>query len=677
MTLTTQQKVLTIVGVLLSMFLAALDQTVVATAGPDIQRALHIDASLYTWITTAYVVASTVLVPVYGKLSDLYGRKLILVIGVVIFLVASALCGLSQTTGQLLFFRALQGAGSASVFTSAFAVVADLFTPAQRGKMSGLFGSVFGVSSLIGPLLGGFITDHFGWHWVFFINLPLGALALTFIALRMPPLKPVERRAAKVDLPGVALLIGGTVPLLVGLSLGRPEVRAGEVGFTWTSWQELSLLGAGVAGVAAFIWWELRARDPLVDLRLFKEPGVRWGSAAVFVMGGAFLTPMVFLPLFMVNVVGVTATASGLTISPLVLGVVAGNVLSGQLVSRFGRAKLLMVTSLIILLAGFAILAFTLQPASTQGEVTLRMIVVGLGLGPSIPLYTLAIQNSVEPRQIGATTSMVTFLRQMGSSVGLAIVGSFFATALSAQLAASMGAATAGLPPSMVQRFSARGAAGDGEGGGAQQQFDAQKVKRQVREQLEGAKTVARKALAGDALAAVLVAQSELADERLKATAAAGGVKKQVAAQFEAAWARVEQAAQSPGQWKALLEGKELPAAVLAELVDIPPSSLADAASRAGVLAGVKQGLDAAQAQAEERALSEAVAGVERGIDEALPRIDAAIDAVSLALKASFTAAIRRVYELALVVTLLALLFTLLMPQRPMRVSAVPAPVAE
>ncbi|MEW5740271.1 MAG: MFS transporter, partial [Myxococcota bacterium] len=212
--LTRQQKVLTLAGMLLAMFLAALDQTVVATAGPDIQRSLGIEPSLYTWITTAYLVSSTVLVPVYGKLSDLYGRRRIIVLGVVIFLVGSVACGLSRTTGQLILFRALQGVGSASIFTSAFAVVADLFTPRERGKYSGIFGAVFGISSLVGPLLGGLITDSVGWHWVFFINVPLGAVALAFILLRMPALRPVEGRRGAVDVVGAVLLALGAVPLL-------------------------------------------------------------------------------------------------------------------------------------------------------------------------------------------------------------------------------------------------------------------------------------------------------------------------------------------------------------------------------------------------------------------------------------------------------------------------------
>ena len=272
--LTSSQKRQALVGMLLAMFLSALDQTVVSTAGPDMQRTLDIDASLYTWITTGYLVSSTVLVPVYGKLSDLYGRKRIVVFGVGLFLVASGLCGLSQTTGQLIFFRVLQGAGSASIFTSAFAVVADLFPPSERGRYTGLFGAVFGISSLVGPLLGGFITDSFGWHWVFFINLPIGAVALTFILLRMPPLQPRLEVRPRIDVLGAVLLAVGVVPLLVALTFGRFEVLPGAFGYLWTDWHILTPLAVSALGLISFGWWQLRAPEPLVDLRLFKRPAV-------------------------------------------------------------------------------------------------------------------------------------------------------------------------------------------------------------------------------------------------------------------------------------------------------------------------------------------------------------------------------------------------------------------
>lgn len=675
--LTRQQKVLTLAGMLLAMFLAALDQTVVATAGPDIQKALAIEPSLYTWITTAYLVASTVLVPVYGKLSDTYGRRRIVVIGVLIFLFGSVACGLSKTTEQLIFFRAVQGVGSASIFTSAFAVVADLFSPRERGKYSGIFGAVFGVSSLVGPLLGGFITDTVGWHWVFFINVPLGAIALTFIALRMPALKPRERKGP-VDVVGALLLALGAVPLLVALSMGRPTVRPGETGFEWLSAPELGLFAVALVGVVAFVWWERRVTSPLIDFGLFKSPMVTWGSATVFVLGGAFLTPMVFLPLFMVNVVGVTATASGLTISPLVMGVVAGNVLSGQLVARLGRYKGIMLVSLVLLAGGFAVMALTLTPSSTQAEVTAKMVLLGIGLGPTIPLYTIAIQNAVPLQQLGVATSMVTFFRQMGSTVGLALVGSLFGSTLAHELDVRMAAATKDLPPALVDRFRAGRAGTPEEGGPAQGRFDAEQVKQKLGAQLDGAKAVAKRALEGDALAAALVAQSPLADERLKTVAAAGGVKAQVSKSFEPLRARIGQAAESPETWAALQASTELPPELQKQVQQVPASVMADPETRKNALWGLRIAVDAVQAVAEQRAVSRVVGEVDQAIDAGKAKLFAAVDAVAAAMKAAFTEAIRLVFFVALALALLGFALTLMLPQLPLRASSgPPVPVAE
>lgn len=676
--LTTQQKVLTLAGMLLAMFLAALDQTVVATAGPDIQKSLAIEPSLYTWITTAYLVASTVLVPVYGKLSDLYGRRRIVVLGIVIFLAGSMACGLSKTTEQLIFFRAVQGVGSASIFTSAFAVVADLFTPRERGKYSGVFGAVFGVSSLVGPLLGGLITDTVGWHWVFFINLPLGVVALAFILLRMPPLKPAGGRRGAVDVVGALLLAAGAVPLLLALSLGRPTVRPGEVGFEWRSAPELGLFAAALVGLGAFIWWERRAKEPLMDFSLFRAPMVSWGSATVFVMGGAFLTPMVFLPLFLVNVVGVSATASGLTVSPLVLGVVAGNVLSGQLVSRLGRYKVLMLSALALLSAAFVMMALTLTSSSTQREVTAKMVLLGLGLGPTIPLYTIAIQNAVPLPKLGVATSMITFFRQMGSTVGLAVVGSLFGATLAHELDARLPEATKGLPPAMVQRFTQGPSGTNAEGSLGQGHFDAAAVKVRLDEQLDGAKAVARKALGGDALAAAMVEQSALADARLKAAVKDGGVKEQVRTTFGALRARISAASESPEAWAALQAAADVPQPVKGELVKVPASAMASPQSRGAALFGLKLVVDLAQAVAEQAALAGAMAQVDRAIDEAKPGLHAAVDAVDQALKEAFTRAIRVVFEVELLLALLAFLLTLKVPQLALRsTSSPPLPVAE
>jgi EmrB/QacA subfamily drug resistance transporter len=426
------------VAALLGLLLAALDQTIVATAGPTIAKDLHIEPSLYVWITTAYLVASTVLVPLWGKLSDLYGRKPILIAGMSIFLLGSVLCGVAQSTLQLILFRAVQGIGSASLFTNAFAVVADLFAPAERGKYQGMFGGVFGLSSVLGPLVGGFLTDHVGWHWVFFVNLPIGALAIGFAATNMPLLRRPRSGPATLDIAGAIALMIGVVPLLLALSLGRGAHSPSTAGWLWGSWQILSLFAVAAVGIASFVAIERRAKEPLLDLQLFRNKVFALGNAAAFTSGLAFLSAIVFLPLFMVNVVGMSATRSGLTTMPLTFGIVAANVSAGQIVARLGRYKPVIVASLVILIGAFALLGFTLTTDSTQAGVSLKMVLLGLGLGPSIPLFTLAIQNAVEVRQIGVATSTATFSRQMGATIGIAIIGTVFASTLATQMRARL-----------------------------------------------------------------------------------------------------------------------------------------------------------------------------------------------------------------------------------------------
>ncbi|WP_164010848.1 MDR family MFS transporter [Pyxidicoccus trucidator] len=478
---TRAQKVFTMLGALLGLLLAALDQTIVATAGPAIQADLRIPASHYAWLTTSYMVASTMMVPVWGKLSDLLGRRTVLAVGILIFLAGSFLCGVARSTLALILFRAVQGLGSAALFTAALAVVADLFEPRERGKYQGLFGAVFGLSSVVGPLVGGFITDHLGWHWVFFINLPVGAVALALVLLRMPKLRPEGAGQGGLDLPGAGALAMAVVPLLLALSMGRSDGGA----WAWSSWRILGLFALAVVGTAMFLRLEAHAKEPLLDLKLFRLRAFSTGNAAVFIIGAVFLSGVVFLPLFMVNVVGLSATRSGLTITPLTLGVVAGNVLSGQLVSKLGRYKVLLLGSLVLLVVGFAVMGFTLTPDSTQAEVTAKMVLVGLGLGPSIPLFTMAIQNAVPPQRIGVATSAATFFRQLGMTMGVALLGTVFAATLSSELGARMPAATAGLPESVRAQVAVATPGTSGEGAPAGGSFQAGEVKARLRTEFD------------------------------------------------------------------------------------------------------------------------------------------------------------------------------------------------
>ena len=747
--LTQQQITFTLIGAFLGVLLAALDQTIVATAAPTIQKVLNIDNSLYSWITTAYLVFSTVMVPVWGKLSDIYGRKPILLIGIVIFLLGSVLCGLSNNAEFLIISRAIQGLGSASLFTSALAIIADIIPAQDRGKYSGLFGAVFGISSVVGPLVGGFLTDNVSWQSIFYVNIPVGAIALTFIITRMPNLNLAKLKPT-IDYLGVVTLTVAVIPLLLALSLGKTSVAPGQLGFLWGSTEILGLFALSIVGLIAFIFTENSAKDPILDLSLFKIPTFTIGNMAAFVIGMGFLGAFVFLPLFMQNVVGVSATSSGFAGIPLVIGLVVGNVLSGQLVSRFGRYKPLMLVGLVIMVSAFALTGFTLTAHSTFWEVFAKMVVMGLGLGPSIPLFTLAIQNAVVPQKIGVATASATFFRQMGSTIGVAILGSVFANVFSNNLTPSIAAIKAELPAAMQSQFSFSGSGGSGEGG-ARKAFNAADLKATISKKLDDTSALftaavqnndleALKKLASsdqtpadqkvqleaavtaggfqnylknqiaaqkeqitkairdnDPVAVKAVLENPQTPAQLKTVLQSGGVAASVKAGFNAQYQAIAGAINSgkPEALKALLANPQLPAPLKAQLSSIPAAALANPGARVGILAGIKKGMDAAQAAAIVQATQGALAGVNKGLEtaqatatkaildkaltsmsDAKAKILPAIDKVSDALKESFTAGITTVYKLGILIALLALLITAFIPELPLRAGARHAPAA-
>ncbi len=681
--LTQQEKTFTLIGALLGLLLAALDQTIVATAGPAIQKDLNIEQSLYTWITTAYLVTSTMMVPIYGKLSDIYGRKPILLIGIGIFLAGSVLCGLSSAPWMIIASRAVQGLGSAALFTSAFAIISDIFPPAVRGRYTGLFGAVFGLSSVIGPLAGGFLTDNFSWHWVFYVNLPIGAIALAFIISKMPKLQ-LSQSKPTIDFLGAFLLLITVVPLLLALSLGKTTITPGETGFLWGSWQILGMFAVSLVGLIAFLITEQRVKDPILDLKLFNIRTFAIGNLAAFVLGAGFLAGIVFLPLFMVIVVGLSATNSGLTIMPLTFGIVAGNIVSGQLVSRIGRYKPLMLIALVLLMVAFVVMGFTLTPTSTQLEVTLKMILVGIGLGPSIPLYTLAIQNAVPPQSIGVATSSATFFRQMGSTIGVAILGTVFATTLANETKPRIAAATASLPAAMRDQFSASG----GSEGSSARNFDATKIKAtataNISKAFDDQKATLTAAIRDNDPAAIkTLLESPQTPDQLKVALQGGGIAASVKAGFAAQYRAISGVINSgnPQAFQALLANPQLPAALKANLQKIPPQALANPQARAGILAQIKSGMDAAEASAASQATQAALDGASKALDTAkastLQSASDAIDKVGTAIKEAFTIAISQVYRIGVLIALLAFLITAFIPELPLRKTNSFAPPAE
>ena len=406
--------VLAVAGLMLALFLVALDQTVVGTALPKIIADLN-GFEHYAWVTTAYLLASTAMIPVIGKLGDIYGRKWFIIAGVVIFLTASALCGAAWGMTELILFRGLQGLGAGMIFSNIFTSVADIFPdPARRAKYQGVFFSVFALTSVIGPTMGGWITDNLSWRWVFYINLPLGVFSL--FALPVVLRQSTRRPGVKIDYLGAATITASVVSLLLALSW------VGE-GYDWDATRVV--IGFVVAGIlfATFIPVELRATEPLIPLSLFKSRV--FGSAALlmFMVGIGMFGIILYTPLFVQGVLGKTATGSGTVLTPLVLSMTAMGVICGQLIARVKRIKPFMIAGSIVMTFGVYLLT-TLDVDSTQRTVAFYLMVTGLGLGPLMPSATLSVQSTVEKKLLGVATSATQFIRSLGSTVGTAVIGS-------------------------------------------------------------------------------------------------------------------------------------------------------------------------------------------------------------------------------------------------------------
>lgn len=443
-----RETLLTMMGVLLVMLLAALDQTIVATALPRIIADLN-GFDQYTWVTTAYLLTSTVMVPIYGKLSDIYGRKPIFMIGVVLFLAGSALSGASQSMVQLILFRGFQGIGAGALMPIALTVVGDLFTPRERGKWQGITGAVFGLASILGPTLGGWISDNFTWRWIFYVNLPVGIVALLVLIFLMPTLRAKSRNST-IDYIGCALIALGTVPVLLGLTW------AGTT-YPWGSWQVLGLIGGGMFVLVLFalyeIWLERKNSQPLLEPSLFKSSIFSVSSLVTVIFGMGLFGSVSFIPLFVQGVIGGSATNSGIILMPLMLAAMVSSVFAGQLVSRFGRYKWLTILSMFITLGGTYLL-FRLDVHSSSTDILIAMVVLGFGMGVGMSLYTLIVQNAL-PRKMAQATSALTFFRQIGATVGLAVMGSLMVSAFPSAFTAALPAAvTKVLPHSVLSKLS-------------------------------------------------------------------------------------------------------------------------------------------------------------------------------------------------------------------------------
>jgi EmrB/QacA subfamily drug resistance transporter len=445
--LTRPQLVGTMTGLVLAMLLAALDQTIVGTAEPRIIASLS-GFNRYPWVATAYMLTSTIVVPIIAKLSDLFGRKWFFLWGAAVFVATSALCGASgdlNFTGldgmnQLILFRGLQGIGAGAVMGLIFVIVGDIFSPAERGRYQGYFSGVWGVAAIFGPTLGGWLTDHFSWRATFYVNLPVGLIAIAAIYFEFPDIRPQGLRK-QLDYFGSFALIACMTPLLLAFTW--------VTDYGWGSARVAGLLIFSAAMLGAFLYAESHAAEPLIPLTLFRDPVIRICSTCVFVLGMGMFGVIIYLPLFMQGVLGVSATQSGALMTPMMLGAVTGSFMGGQLTYRLQNYKVPGILGSGLATGGMIFFA-NMNAATPQLHVVLGMILAGLGMGLLQPVYTVAVQNVAPRAQMGAATASTIFFRAIGSTMGVAVFGSVLLTNYHAEFRRGI---PPGVPPEGLKFF--------------------------------------------------------------------------------------------------------------------------------------------------------------------------------------------------------------------------------
>jgi EmrB/QacA subfamily drug resistance transporter len=437
-----RQVIITLVGVLLAIFLGSLDQTIVGTAMPRIIADLGGFAH-YTWVTTAYLITSTVVLPITGKLTDMYGRKHFYTAGITVFILGSLLSGLSQTMTQIIIFRGLQGIGGGVMMANAFIVIGDLFPPAERGKYQGFLSAVFGISAIIGPILGGFITDAISWHWVFYINIPLGIGIIVLFVFFFPNFR-LGGLKHRIDYAGITALVVAVVPLLLALSWGGIE-------YPWNSAPVIGMFALSAVAIILLPIIESRSDEPIIPLAIFRNPVVAVSIPIIFFTGVTMFGGLIFIPLYFQGVLGLSATVSGSFLTPMLLGQVTGSFGSGQLLARAGgHYRLQGAIGLATMALGLALLS-RITPETSYAIVIVDIVLVGFGLGVTLPLYTIAVQNAVSYDVLGAATSAVPFFRSMGGAVGLAIFGSVMTNRFASDFATKLPETIkAIIPPQML-----------------------------------------------------------------------------------------------------------------------------------------------------------------------------------------------------------------------------------
>jgi EmrB/QacA subfamily drug resistance transporter len=430
-------------GLMVTLLLAALDQTIVATALPRIVSDLG-GITQYSWVFTAYMLTSTVTVPLYGKLGDVYGRKNLFLFAIVVFLLGSALCGAATDMTQLIVFRAIQGIGAGGLFPLSLAVIGNIVPPRDRGRWQGLIGAVFAASSILGPAVGGFIVDNASWRWVFLVNLPVGGIALVVISITMPRRAP--QTAHSIDWLGAGLLAAGVGSLLLGLVWGGKD-------FPWTSGHVIGALVLSAALLAAFGIVERRAAEPILPFDILRNPIVAGSIACMALVGMAMFGTISYVPLFVQGVIGTSATSSGVVLTPLMLGAVTTSLLTGQLISRTGRYRWNVVFGPLVLAIGMYLLS-RMNVHTTNGEAARNMVIAGIGIGSMMQVFVISVQNAVSRAHIGSATALTQFSRQMGATIGVTVVGAIVNHGLPSGVGGGEGIGIHRLPPASRQALS-------------------------------------------------------------------------------------------------------------------------------------------------------------------------------------------------------------------------------
>lgn len=663
--ITSAERRLTLAALAVVVLLSALDQTIVSTAMPRIIEELR-GLSMYAWVTTAYMLTSTVSVPLYGKLSDQYGRKPILISGVLMFLLGSALCGLAGEFGdlpvlgggmmQLIVFRALQGLGAGALMTVSFAVMADMYPPRERGKLFGVFGSAFGLATVVGPFIGGFFTDHgtatvlghevAGWRWVFYVNLPLGALALFMIVYRMPALR--QGTGGSIDYLGALLVVVTAASALLALTLGGTR-------YPWDDPVIIGLFAASIVTLIVFIWVERHAAQPILPLHLFAIPTFRMATLGSFVMSMAFLGVVMFMPLYMQVVQGVTATQSGVALLPLMAALIFSSILSGRVVARTGKYKLLMIAGGVILFAG--VIALTgIDADTTQRELAWRLALTGLGLGPAQTLFSLVIQNAAPGAEVGVATSMSQFSRQMGSTVGVAIFGTLLTHALTAELPRHV-PQLPGAPSMQIDLAHAQSEA-----------MNVDQIQARVDAVLNERYQIIERAYHEDPAAIETVLGDSRLPEAIKQPLRDGGIRAETKDELhERTDALVAELKSGEAGRDRLLQDPTLPSTLKQQLANIPSRAWREPEVINGVSALFRDSLlvteNALVAQRADRALARVKAGM-AAYSKKL------VNDIHRGVKVAFAISIAHMLERALWIVALALFVVLFVPELPLRTKA-------